>query len=216
MEKQLIDLLESKEFHALTSEELELVLSLISEEEYISRRAFIQRAQSEFTTEAKSLKVTPLSQSAALAHLKTKNSERKKQHFPLIFTYKIPAWTVAAAFIIMCLILSGLLLRTEEVSKQVNPQIAKVDTVYIEKYIKDTIYIDRVTKSETKNTYSISQQADSEQGKIIPGNSVQISKTELAMLQHLEGRLEPLDFNTSNQGKSLNDDRIGQLVLGRK
>ncbi len=100
----------------------------------------------------------------------------------------------------------------------ISNKLAITDTVYIEKQLVDTIYLNYASNINNSQK-TVKENVQSKKVEVKPSfatstKSTQITKEELALLQQLEGRLEPLDFKSAKQGKSLNDDRIGQILLG--
>ena len=188
-EEQIQFLIETKQFSELSEEERALVLSELSEDEFILASLAIFESKSAYQElEARAL-VLP--------------DEKKGVLIP------IPLWQ-AIASVAAAVVISFFLFRTEKIVevKVGDGLIAQVDTVYLEKTIVDTVvqyetkYIDRIIE-RTSNSDVVAAALNNNQEIKLNSNSTRTQ--ELADLD--PSKLE-------NKGNSMANDETFSLIDG--
>jgi len=154
-------LIETRSFDSLSDSEREIVLSVMSKEEYISRGEVVKVSKDMLNKGVRSMTPSPLIKSSVAELMEQRKQEENKsvlKMLSMLFTVKIPAYQFVLGIAILLFILPPLVKNklAETVSE---PKIIKelayvTDTVYIEKEVQKIVEVEKIKyikiKSETK------------------------------------------------------------------
>lgn len=156
MKMELQSLLEQKPFADLTHEEQVFVLGLTSKEAYEIQRKVVQNAATVMDKEAARLIATPPSATIMNA-LKAKQAPIvapiAKSKIRTLLNYKIAAWQAIAASLVLFVVLQVVMEGYTQLEALDNPLLAGKDTVYIEKYIKEVVEVEKPADTLIKVVY---------------------------------------------------------------
>ncbi len=229
MDNRVTELIEQKSFTELSVEERNFVLSQISEQEYIEKHQLILEIKKDLKSEASQLKVNDSIRLDALIALRAKHAaigsaETTKSRIGF-FTFKIPLWTAVAAVFMIFILTTPLFIDSQFKDNKANDLVASIDTVYIDKVIRDTIAImkpaDTVVKTVYKTIVVSDPIVEASQTTKYPETEDNLTDLKSRSIQRdLERAMaigdypNTIDFKTSLKGKSLSNDPIGRVVLG--
>ncbi|RFC53763.1 hypothetical protein [Brumimicrobium aurantiacum] len=219
MEDQLRKLLETKEFEQLSKTEKDFVLQQISEAEYRTQFESLQMMKEEMKSEASTIKVDsaiPPNLMAALKNQKEKQQEEKQSKIFFLVQSKIPLWSAVAA-VFLVFILSTPVFIDKDIKPSKTGVIASIDTVFVDKIIRDTLQIfvpaDTVYKTiyvKDQNNHIAENRMTKPQGKTETKDDITIDLKEAMVLG---GYTNVLDFEVHQEGQSLSEDSIGQKIF---
>jgi hypothetical protein len=237
MKIRLTELIEEKSFNELSKEEQSFVLTQVSEEEYNEKHQLIANVKDELKSEANELKANESIRLSALAALRAKQivvepiftstSSSKTKVKSGFFNFKIPLWTAVAAVFMIFILSTPVFIESQLNSNKSNQLVASVDTIYIDKIIRDTIEItkpaDRVVKTVYVTNNDISQKVIAENEFETNNDNQQLTdfsinrsdniQNELEMRMAIGGYTNTIDFSNPKSGRSLSEDKIGKVVL---
>lgn len=218
MEQQLVDLLETKSFAQLTSEQRTMVLLEMSEAEYEMQHELMQQITTESDHE-KALIPLPLSQSSAYGTL---NQKRAGAGILLLLSpivnSKVASWQAAAAVVLIAFSFLWFQRPTIETQIVYVPQetvvydtIASIDTVYqnvdVPVYIDRVKYVDRVVEAPQNGavTYNSSD---------VPGPFNPMAKDVATRVELDEFTLHQFsDLEELSTGSSLQEDSLFRAFM---
>jgi len=230
MKTRLIELIEKKAFSELVEEEKRFVLSEISEQEYNSKHQLMAKIKSELKTEAKQLNAKSSIHQNALAALKAKNiakeemeAEKEEEKNRVgFFAFKIPLWTAIAAVFVVLMLVTPVLINSEFDDKSDAGLVAMVDTVYIDKIVRDTIEIIQPADTVVKTFYTSKEDINTKRDGSLENRPTEVyinsldregSDYDLQNSVTMGNYPQTFDFKNSNSGKSLSEDKIGKMIL---
>lgn len=228
MNDRIIELIEQKSFNELSEKEKQFIIKHISEKEYREKREIIDQIKNELHTESLEFKVKESTHLNALAALRIKKSHEKVKldtHSRRgILTSKIPLWTAVAAVFLIFILTTPIFISHDFNQKENGPLLAKVDTVFIDKVIRDTVKIQLPSDTIVKTVYRVvSNENTLSEGVKEKSKSNENFELNDAKREQIYGEMEKvvvmgnytntIDFNESSKGKSLSDDPIGKVVL---
>ena len=144
-------LLETKRFDQLTPSEKTFVLASMSEEEYVQQHNAILHAQAFLKNEVKGLSPNP--DTKIFLQETLGKTSKKSGIIALIFQHKMPTWVTVAATCLLLLLLKGLsVIQPDKKPTYIVEQ--RVDTVFVEKVVEDTMptnHPQKIDKVEKQN-----------------------------------------------------------------
>ena len=218
MNNRLTELIEQKSFNELSKQEKRFVLNDITEQEYKEKYQLIYEVKRELKLEASVLKVNDSIRVSAIEALLLKQKEKKPGVFIRFTRFKVPLWTAVAALFLIFILSTPILINTELKNDTKNNLLASIDTVYIDKIIKDTIQIIKPGDTVIQKVYvSKKDYPSKEEGtlKLVEYSNLKSdqSQKDLEREMAIGGYINTIDFYTPKSGKSLSDDRIGRILL---
>lgn len=186
-EQQLLELVESTSFDELSKEQQTFVLKHISKEEYELRTIVLREGKNAY-------------ESLEPRKLQLEEDEKKGILIPIPLYQTVAA--VAAAFLIAFFLFKQS--PDEAINSEAVP-LAKVDTVYVEKILHDTVvqyktqYVDRVIREQAPEN-----------------KEVIVENRERGSSMSNQSPLMPdlVEINLKNKGRSMQDDETLELVQG--
>lgn len=222
MKNRIIELIEKHSFEDLSAEEKRFVLSELSENEFREKRSLIVQIKDELKAEADELKAN---KSIHLYALRAKSLEKESEANKKVgfLTFKIPLWTAIAA-IFMIFILTTPIFLDNDFNRDDSQLMALVDTIYIDKIIRDTIEIDVPADTIVETIYKalpnegtidyISEKMNEPNDMLESDNSNSvIIQGDLERTLGMGNYPNTIDFKDVSKGKSLSNDPIGRVVL---
>lgn len=231
MKNRLTELIEEKSFAELSVEERDFVLSQLSEQEYTEKHQLISDVKKELKSEASELSANDSIRLNALAALRAKQATeipientKKSSGF---FAFKIPLWSAVAAVFLIFILSTPVFIDSQFKENRSAELMASVDTVYIDKIIRDTIEIIKPADTVVKTIY-VTNKVDF--SKEIANKEIEIKKEkpstpnylnvksetihrDLEMRMAIGGYTNTIDFTNPKSGRSLSEDKIGRVVL---
>lgn len=235
MKETVIELMLSKTFENLTAEEKQLVLSQMTRDEYETQRSLLLSAKSSMQEESKQLQLNSGGKQNVLAALQAKNQAKialekenhQKKEKGGFFAVQIPLWSAAAAVFMVFFLTTPIFMESHFNFKKDTPLMATVDTVYIDKIVRDTIEIDQPLDTVVKTIYVNNNEMSQRE---IVNEKIQIENEKTRKRidfniksEQIFGDLEmkmansettsTFNFSKHKAGRSLSEDKIGKLVL---
>mgnify|MGYP006093030905 CR=1 FL=1 len=210
-------LLETKSFDSLTIEEREKVLSVMSEEEFISRGEVVRVSKNMLNEGVRSMTPSPSIKSSAYELMEQRKENNRKSFvgmFSLIFSVKIPAYQFVVALALVVFLLPPLLKNEiKQVATIASPEkeIAYIhDTVFLDKIIPEIVEVEKVkyvrVNCDPVNSLSDGMEALAffeKQSSVVNQNS---NSLELAK--------EQIKREQNNRGQSSSDrDDLNQFII---
>lgn len=186
-EQRLLELVESTSFDQLSKEEKTFVLKHMSKEEYELRTIVLREGKNAY-------------ESLEPRKLLLEEEEKRGMLIPIPLYQTVGA--VAAAFLIAFFLFKQ---SPEEIINSEAVPLAKVDTVYVEKVLHDTVvqykteYIDRVIREQISRNAEVIVESRER------GSSMSSQSPSMPDL---------VEINLKNKGKSMQDDETLELVQG--
>ncbi len=160
LEKHIEDLVTSKSFDSLTPAKKEMVLSMMTENEYVNQHAFMMKSKKMFQEEGDMLSPdTDLLFSLRAAHTAKKNSKGAAALWASIAGFRIPAYQVGIAAALLFMLFwrwPTTDLRQDRMERQVVYETI-IDTIQVikeipvevmvpvERVVREIVYLDRPT-----------------------------------------------------------------------
>ncbi|WP_107040002.1 hypothetical protein [Brumimicrobium mesophilum] len=228
MKTKLTELIERKSFNELTKEEQNFVLSEISEQEFNEKHELISQVKGELKSEASQLKAKDSIHLNALAALREKKDREsveesdKEKGGAGFFAFKIPLWTAIAAVFMIFILSTPIFINSEFDQNKNDELLALVDTVYVDKIIRDTIEITQPADTVVKMIYTSRDASDeiTELPATIESLDIKVNETSGEIIQYnsqssmsMGSYTSTFDFKSSDTGESLSEDKIGRVLL---
>jgi len=207
-------LIETKSFDSLSTTEREMVLSVMSKEEYISRGEVVNVSKQMLNEGVRSMTPSPSLKNNVYDLMEQRKESDRKSFFgmlSLIFSVRIPAYQFVVALALVVFLLPPLLkseIKEVAVVPEPEKEIAYVhDTVFLEKIVPEIIEVQKVKyvkiKCDPVNSLSSGMEALSyfeKQSTVINenSNSLEFAKEQLKNQQNNIGQ-SSIDRDDLNQ-----------------
>lgn len=224
MNNRLTELIEQKSFNELSAAEKSFVLEHISEREYNEQYNLISDIKKELKSEASQLKANDSIRLNALAALRAKQLVVESKPKVSFFNSKIPLWTAIAAVFMIFILTTYIFIDTQFKENKSSELVASIDTVYIDKIIRDTIEIMKSADTVVKTVYAPVKEVNpitinSQSSDYLSSNLDSTERENLIIQRELGNTMRigsytnTIDFKNPSSGKSLSNDPIGRVVL---
>lgn len=215
MEKKHHNLWEIKDFNELTNFEKEVTLQEVTEEEYFHRRTTVLQIKKQLNEESQYIKANPSIRSNALAALK----QQKIASSPIriLFSLKVPAWSAVAAVFIAFFSVIPFVKNTNNKSITTANTNKKIDTVYVQQIIHDTIEKESEHKKSTlKKVFKVSEVIHEKTAATYFKPSLEDSMCNQIRREMELQELQPVFSTTSNRsGQNIDEDKISKYLINR-
>ena len=225
MKMDIQNLIETKSFEALNKAEKTFVLQNMTQVEYDEQHTIVQQSKMIFAEEYDQLLVKDEIRENALQKLRERKASNKKGLFYTMLNYKIPAWTAAAAVLLVAISLLTVYFQNNT-HNQKSEWIGHVkDTIFLERFVMDTVkifsnpdtIIERIYSSGTaqkKTKFASSSNSIDEKVEREINSNLFYSEDEELMAINRERSPIHIDLVNKSSGISLKQDSIARIVVG--